>query len=632
MVKDPCAVRHGPAESRSLHCLQSTSPEVREFACASISKLVQQSKVIPSFLQRDAVRCLGPLLLDKCLSVRETAAGALRNLSTCGGFEVCDSMVTRDVMTPLVALLRECTTGLDANMEAAMPSNNLTKNVEDIANQAINVLWNVCESNSKALCIFNKESCVDIVLLCLSKFQTNIELATSAAYCLQTVTEDNQDLLASFDSHSLQILESVMMAMANTMEICLLQTLIAALSVDAGQFITQMKEAELKRLSEAAVENETEEAVVNLEDASQNDEDGMMDGLVKKKKLTDISDLIPAVDEELKQVSALLVAQKTALELIVNMCYSDDPSDDEWEEQSSSDESEMGLEKSLNDSGGQLFSPLCLSDEVHSAIINHLIPKKVFEKTSFPSSCALDICREAPLWKPLIPKMYTVQYRALTCLHNILSVLDIESLGGNSALQELAQHLLEIVFTPSDVPKPDEFLEAASSAVRALFQIMASKGIQQCMTPEQVMSFSNACVQSKNTSARVNAVSIVGIMGSVLAKSVNTSEALKNIGNFLLGTAGNDSSLVVSGGALDAIFDVFADGEESEKAAVEIRLLQALRKIQPSFKAKMRKDGREKYSSDQLCVLDNVKTNLRRFISYLDGIEKAHKAKILYFI
>ncbi|KAM4722035.1 HEAT repeat-containing protein 3 [Rhinophrynus dorsalis] len=636
-----------------LQKLQSPSPEVREFACASISKLVQQKEVIPSFLQRNAVRCLGPLLLDKCLSVRETAAGALRNLSTCGGFDVCDDMVTMDIMTPLVALLRECTTGFAANMEPTVKNKDFPKNyVEDIANQAINVLWNVCESNSKALSVFNKESCVDIVLQCLVKFPENLELSMSAAYCLQTVTEDNQDLLASFDAPSLQMLESVMLASASNMEIRLLQTLVAGslwnlkeripptsqadsvnailrilsdvLDIDGGQYIVQMKVAESQRLLAAATESETAEAAAILEEATLNEEDGMMDGPVKEKKLTDISDLIPAADEELRQASALLVAQKSALEMIVNMCCSEDPSDDEWDELSSSDESEMGLEKSVNDGGGQLLSPLCLSDEVHSALLSHLIPKKVFEKTRFPSSAAVKICRESPAWKPLVPKMYMVQHRALTCLHNILSVLDMDSLGGASALEELAQHLSEIVFAQADVPKQDDFLEAVSSAVRALLQTMASKGITQCMTPEQVMSLSNSCIQSKNTSARLNAVSIVGITGSVLAKSKDMSDTLKSIGNFLLGVAANDSSLVVSGGALDALFDVFADGEEAERAAMEIKLLQTLKKIQPAFKTKIRKEGREKYSTDQLCVLDNVKTNLRRFIAYLESVEKKH--------
>ncbi|XP_053305539.1 HEAT repeat-containing protein 3 [Spea bombifrons] len=634
-----------------LQKLQSPCPEVREFACASISTLVQQKQVIPSFLQKDAVRCLGPLLLDKCLSVRETAAGALRNLSTCGGFEVCDDMVTRDIMTPLVALLRECTTGLDANMEQSMVDNKLAKNrVEDIANQAINVLWNVCESSSKALSIFNKESCVDIVLQCLNMFSKNIELAISAAYCLQTVTEDNPDLLASLDASCLQALESVIMAPATSMETRHLQTLVAGalwnlkeripsssqantinailrilaevLSVDAGQFIAQMKDAETQRLKAAASEAETEEAVEILEEATLSEENGMVDGVPKEKKVKDISDFIPASNEELRRAAALLVAQKTALELIVNLCCSDDPSDNEWEELSSSDESEMCLEKSVDNGGGQLLTPLCLSAEVQTALQNHLIPKKVFEKTNFPSSSALEICKQALAWKTLIVKMYTVQYRALTCLHNILSVLDIEDLGGAAALQELAQHLSNIVFLQTDVPKRDEFLEAASSAVRALLQTMASKGIPQCMTPEQIMSLGEACAQSSNISARVNAVSIIGITGSVLAKAENTADTLKLIGTFLLGVATNDPSLVVSGAALDAIFDVFADGEEAEKAAVEVKLLQHLKKIQPAFKTKIRKEGKEKYSTDQLCVLDNVRTNLRRFISYLESVEK----------
>lgn len=53
------------------------------------------------------------------------------------------------------------------------------------------------------------------------------------------------------------------------------------------------------------------------------------------------------------------------------------PSDDEWEELSSSDESDAFMEHCLSEGGGQLLSPLCLSHEIHSALTNCLIPKKV---------------------------------------------------------------------------------------------------------------------------------------------------------------------------------------------------------------------------------------------------------------
>lgn len=44
---------------------------------------------------------------------------------------------------------------------------------------------------------------------------------------------------------------------------------------------------------------------------------------------------------------------------------------------------------------------------------------------------------------------------------------------------------------------------------------------------------------------------------------------------------------MVTGEALDALFDVFADGEEAEKASVQIKLLSALKEFQPVFKTKV---------------------------------------------
>lgn len=59
------------------------------------------------------------------------------------------------------------------------------------------------------------------------------------------------------------------------------------------------------------------------------------------------------------------------------------------------------------------------------------------------------------------------------------------------------------------------------------------------------------------------------------------------IGNALLAVATKDVNLVVNGEALDALFDVFADGDEAETAAKNIQLLPALKALQPVFKAKV---------------------------------------------
>ncbi|XP_048371779.1 HEAT repeat-containing protein 3 [Sphaerodactylus townsendi] len=435
----PKPLRSGEAEggeaaaaAELLEKLQDPSADVREFACASISKLLQQKQTIPAFVQRDVVRCLGPMLLDQSLAVRETATGALRNLSACGGFDVCDDMVTKDVMTPLVALLKQCQSGLEESNGSVKGTKDTNKNyTEDIANEAVNLLWNVCESNSTAVSIFNREGCLPVVLQYLKRFQTNVDLAVAVASCLQAVTEDNPDLLSAFDSSAHQLLEMAMVSSGKTVEHILLRTLVAGiiwnikstvpsgsqagtvnailktlsecLEPDAGEAVIRLKEEETERLK-TSPELGVEGSVDDRGSSEVNEDEAMEETPPKNTKgNNDISDLLPRSKQELKQATSLLLAQQTALEIIVNMCCSEEPSDDEWEELSSSDESDAFLENSYEE-GGKLMSPLCLSAEVHTALMNHLVPKKILEKTAFPNSTAVDICTQSPAWKPLIKK------------------------------------------------------------------------------------------------------------------------------------------------------------------------------------------------------------------------------------
>ncbi|XP_027870897.1 HEAT repeat-containing protein 3 [Xiphophorus couchianus] len=633
-----------------LEKLQSPSADIREFACASISRVVQQSQAIPGFLQRDAVRRLGPMLLDGSLAVRETATGALRNLSACGGQEVCEDMVRHDIMTPLTALLRECCTSFDT---AAVAMKDQSNPVEGVAIEAVNLLWNLCESSSQAVSLFNKSGLLDMVVHCLERHPHNVELSISAAHCLHTVTEDNPELLRSMNAAVLEALEKVLLSSQPGMAHILLRTLAAGtlwnmktsllaarqaqtlnavvatlsqcLDLDAGVLIPELRRAEEANHRNTAPVAEAEQAEAAAEPAEEEmDEE---DAPMKKKNGktikvdTDFSDLLPRGKEELREATALLTAQQTSLEIIVNMCCSDDPSDDEWEEESSSDESDLGPD-GLCDGLSSLMSPLCLSAEVQGALINHSIPEKVLKKTSFPREEATNVCQENPSWRSLSRRMRRVQSRALTCLHSILSTMDAESLGGEAALQGAAQHLSSLVFGAEEIPKDEEFLEAVISAMRSLLQIIASKNISQCMTPQQLMSLSEAATRCDVVSVRVNAVAILGITGGTLAKEKGTVETLQMIGNALLQVATRDSDLVVNGEALDALFDVFADGEEAEMAAKNLNLLPALKALQPVFKAKIRKEGRGKYSPQQLCVLDNIKVNLRRFIGYLEKVVK----------
>ncbi|XP_076148033.1 HEAT repeat-containing protein 3 [Alosa pseudoharengus] len=656
--EDEVEVEVDSPAAEHLEKLQSPCADVRECACASISRMVQQSQTIPSFLQRDAVRRLGPLLLDPCVAVRETAAGALRNLSVCGGPEVCEDMVKQDILTPLTKLLRECCSGFDVS-----PSQKNSKStVEDVANEAVNLLWNLCENSSRAVSVFNKAGLLDVLVLCLERHEQKVELALSAAHCLHTVTEENAELLGSVNVAVLSALEAVLLSTQSDMQHTLLRTLAAgslwnlknsipagrqaqtlsalvatlsaSLDLDAGALIPDLLQAEVARLAIAADTSDTagaqgaEEEDRHHHHQANGREEVEMEEEMEEERMNggktgnqdkDISDLLPRGKEELRKAAALLLAQQTSLEVIVNMCCSEDPSDDEWEETSSSDESEACAD---GVGEGGLQSPLCLSAEVYSALIHHNVPQKVLKKAEFPSPAAVDACQRNASWRSLIRKMHRVQCRALTCLHNILAAMDTESLGGTAGLQTVAQQLASLVFSSAEVVKEEEFLEAVTSALRSLLQIMASKNIPQCMSPQQLMSVCEAATRCDVVSVRVNALAILGITGSTLAKETGSSDTLQMIGTALLSVASKDPNLVVCGEALDALFDVFADGDEAEKAARNIRLLTSLKALQPVFKAKLRKEGRGNYSPEQLCVLDNIKVNLRRFIGYLETLER----------
>ncbi|KAF5904417.1 HEAT repeat-containing protein 3, partial [Clarias magur] len=604
-----------------LEKLQSPSADVREYACASISRVVQQTQTIPGFLQRDAVRRLGPLVLDSSLAVREAATGALRNLSACGGAEVCEDMVRQDVLTPLTALLSECCVGMQASSSPVKKQQKPT--VEDVANEAVNLLWNLCESSSTAVSVFNRARLLDVLLPCITKHPHNVQLALSAANCLHTVTEDNSDLAGSVNGDVLAALENVLLSTHSSMEHVLLRTLAAGtawnlknclsssrqaealsavvktlahcLSLDAGALIPDLWNSESGRLASAGTTDLESDRMEQRQQfgADVEEEEGMDEGEVKmnrgkrngKKMEKDYAAFLPRDKPELREAVALLTAQQTSLEIIVNMCCSDEPSDDEWEEMSSSDESEMCAD-GVADGNSSLFSPLCLSAELHTTLLNYSIPQQVLKKAEFPSHAALEICGRDPAWKCLVKKMQRVQCRALTCLHNMLAVMDVECLGGDAGLQAVAQHLSSLIFSSTQVLKDEEFLEAVTSAMRSLLQIMASKNLPQCMSPQQLMSMCEAAMQCDVVSVRVNALAILGITGSTLAKDKGSAETLQLIGNALLSVASKDVNLVACGEALDALFDVFADGEEAERAARNINLLAALRSLQPVFTAK----------------------------------------------
>lgn len=139
--------------------LQSISVEEKMCALQSLSFMGQNHQRISEIIESDIVKIIASWLVDANKSMRNATAGALRNLSI-NGIEVCESLVEQDVLTPLLALLNEYALSSDWVPHFHSEMNNQMDEEADTFFQAINLVWNLCESTGIALENFNQTTVV----------------------------------------------------------------------------------------------------------------------------------------------------------------------------------------------------------------------------------------------------------------------------------------------------------------------------------------------------------------------------------------------------------------------------------------------------------------------------------------
>lgn len=148
--------------------LQSTSIEEKMCGIQAMAFLSLNPQKAKAIIESDIVKIAAPLLMDTNKSVRNAVAGALRNLSLCG-VDVCENLVEQDVLTPLLALMNEYANESDwvPVFDKSVPSAEQLDQTSDTFLQAINLVWNLCESTSLALEHFNQTNILHSFIRCL---------------------------------------------------------------------------------------------------------------------------------------------------------------------------------------------------------------------------------------------------------------------------------------------------------------------------------------------------------------------------------------------------------------------------------------------------------------------------------
>lgn len=575
-----------------LEKLTSTTSSERECACAGLANLVFERGAIPTLLNQDIVRRLGPLLIDNDRGIQEGAAGALRNLSVAGGPEVCEKMVEQDVMTPLSTFVQQSLDALGA-MNESLRNSKIQRQATSLAIQAVSLLWNLCENCSTAVNIFNCQGLLPCLVSCLESDVYPTTVAIPAAQCLHTVTEDNASAaqLLCGSSDLMKVLEKSLMADGTTSDMLMLKVLTAGVLYNIRYAIPVCS---FNELLQAVVKVLAQVLDVNCFDV--------------------ISKLLPE-PTKVEEVQMLLNAQQLALEILSNMCCPDDTKDDEWEDCGSVDSMDEEVEEEV--AFDINMSPESLSAEMINAIVTVGVPEKVLHKSHFGEASVYEALRANEEGTKLLETVNTVQARALICLNNIVSALDTGLLGGQEVLAQLWTSLFSLTFESKValfVIRGEDFLEAASGVLRSVMEKLSSIPEPQCITAEHVTTLCRVTAETTCEAIKVKLISILGYIGKMAAKKDNTQEILKCLGTVFLDIANGQFSLWVICEALDAIFDTFADGPLVNAVADSIGLLVNLQQLVQVLRSRMKNEKRT--LGEHYPVVDAARVNLTRFIKY----------------
>lgn len=594
--------------------LNGPSEEERECSCTTIANLVSQPSAVKLLLQNNIVKILAPVILDKNPEIQVKALGALRNLSVDGGETVCQEMVKKDVLTPLVAFLKQ----YGCNWMPDPPTGKKHKSLNSsIFTEAVHLLWNLCESSEEALDIFNRENLFPIVCAGLQYSVYGAELAITAANCLYTITEDNAPIIKICeDPDVIQLLNSLVSLNSDSSDLVLLKTLATGILVnvrcgsgrcEGGSVIPSLLKAVADVLTLDALDAAPKSA--SDDSSSQNGDDDMVTEGEEEGKAHTVNIGQEELEETFRDVQNVLTAQQIALEIIANICCTDD---DGWEdmgnsESSSCEEETAEEEEDMDQETIDMFSSLCVSTEVQQAVKGFCVFEKVCSKCSPVDCCGLP--------SSVSKSFVNLQAHALLCMNNMVNCMDLDLLGGADRLHQVWSSLASLL---ANIDKTDEMLlEATTSALRAVIQKLSSAGSQKLLEIsvsdlQFLFSIGRSC---QLADVRVNIVRIVAIVGVVFSKQADLPnvDTLKNIGIFLLTIVCGDKDLWVVSEALDSLFDVFGE-DHLDSIDHDICLTDRLSKFVPEMKSRVNLIKRK--PDEHYPVISTAKTNLIRFVKY----------------
>ncbi|KAH9637671.1 hypothetical protein HF086_009339 [Spodoptera exigua] len=561
--------------------LQGADIEEKYCGLQTFAMLIENPENIPLIINRGLVKMAAPMLLDPASSVRNAAAGALRNMSTVA-METCDAMMEQDVMTPVTFYFHE-------HAESWVPDPNSKTKDEDIDTfiQCVNLLLNLCESSDLAVKYLGQSRILDILPRYLDLGTFTSEIVTAVLQCLFVVVEDNPAAMAKIKTNAEKQLETLLGLEGTDSSILLVKTLAAGVIINTcGGNITTLPVDFIRRIMTILANTLSVDHRLICSQLSSNVPLSDGSGKVEAPK----GKAAQQLDSQIQSVTQMLTAQQSSIEIIANICSCED-GDDQGNDSSESDEADEEL--CGNGDEGVLAEDK-LPPEVLEAFISLEIFDKVWARTQLPAQNVMLILKEYEGSQLIYKRLLSLQTRALLCVNNLLSTIPIDNLGGVNGVYKIWVDTGKLAFKQDS--ENENLSESATAVMRAaldkikfrdngnssdcnLFSDLALSdielmltGIKECQVPE----------------IRSNLIRMVGILALLLVNNLNdvTGNVICTITEFILEQAHKENEVWVLAEAIDTLVDLYSE-DETDVLAAKVKLTDKLAILAPILKNKV---------------------------------------------
>ncbi|KAG0325786.1 hypothetical protein BGZ99_000163 [Dissophora globulifera] len=594
--------------------LSSADANERAWAAAGASNLLMHDAGTRRLmLSKNLIGALIERLTDSVHEVVVEALGALRNLTVVGGEDVISEMYNKNVLTPVTALIPPLGTMIDSMLSGPATTSEeqeKRKTVWDWAENVISIVWALSENSEKALKVVNKLNIIPFLM----SFMNNVDkvpprVIVAAAQCIYTLTDDNPDCRVTFvkNPEYIRPFQNILTLNVAGEQELLIKTLACGIVINLRTVIvSSASEGDFSEIHSAVLPVLSGALSYDLQKASAEAVAAAAEITKVQKQEPDLSKPNqPASTEELAlaAIETRLQTLQLALELIANICTESvegvEEEEEEWKNEGGDDDAmdadddndddanlENGMQDEKKDDGmdentlremEQLAAasetPMDLSGHpIINILTNNVFPALTNLATVTPLSFpAQEVPTPATAAPQVTAQLATTHLRALEALNNFLLTM-ADAVPGKWWYKQrkadaeqcwtwLFQQAGTVAGTGVQVGAEEKGQEMRGAILDAIVGCLwtLARGLDADVPLGgfHIPALMGAYSSTTSDSMRVKSIGCLG----VIARRQGAIETNKVIGEFLIKLLKNNPSTEACVEALNAIFDIYADGD-----------------------------------------------------------------------